>query len=580
MELLVICGKCDAEYKIPQEKFKGPSRFKCKTCGQEIFLLPDGDDVKITGGWSKSPFETSTPKRLGKFHDLERIAGGGMGEIYLAKMGGAEGFEREVVLKVLHPHLARDEDFAKAMVDEAKITVLLNHPNIVQVFNLEKTGDLLYCVMEFVSGMSLAEVQRKYRRKGGTISVPMAIYIIAEALEGLFYAHNLKDRQGDSLEIVHRDISPHNIMVTEDARVKIIDFGIAKAASRMSQTRPGTIKGKFAYMAPEQLRGASDHRVDLFAMGVVLWETIAGVRLFHSSTDVDTLQKVLHLEPPALSMSRPEIPRNLDVILNKSLAKNPEERYQTARQFKAALLEFVAPTTIDQLRDTVDIEAACLGEGAAGPGEDVDFETTPAVGTDMFDAKTRADAIPMPSAPVGPQSKSRAWLWTGLSVILLGGLGAGAWWGLGLKDHFMDGNTDAGVIAVPTGVDGGDGGPGDGAQTAMLGDGGKDAGRVRPRPIKLTRAVVKKVLLRHGAQLQRCADDHIAKLRAKRDVKIVLEFSIAASGRVQDAKVSPAKYKSTAFGRCLAKRVRRLKFPRHKGPTMEIGFPLTFQVEK
>ena len=214
-------------------------------------------------------------------------------------------------------------------------------------------------------------------------------------------ANELTDRHGQPRHIVHRDISPQNILVTKDGWVKIIDFGIAKAASRLTQTRPGMIKGKFAYMAPEQLKGESDHRADLFAMGVTLWETLAGVRLFHSTTDVDTLQKVLHMAPPPIHLTHPDTPKELDAILAKALNKLPEKRYQTAREFKNELLGFMAPMTKEEMRSTVDIEASALGDRVIAdlPSGAVTDDVTPVADFGIVRKARR---------------KSRRWLWISL----------------------------------------------------------------------------------------------------------------------------------------------------------------------
>lgn len=583
MELRIVCGKCETEYRISDEKLeKKATRFACKKCGQQIITRPSTGGIEVEGGSIKSPFEKGPPSQFGQFHDLKRLASGGMGDVYLAKLGGAEGFEREMVLKVLHPHLAKDQSFAQAMVDEAKLTVLLQHPNIVQMYNLEKTGELLYCVLEYVPGKTLSAVQRIYRKKGGTIPLPMAVYIISQSLEGLGYAHELTDRHGEPRHIVHRDISPQNILVTKDGWVKIIDFGIAKAATRITQTRPGMIKGKFAYMAPEQLKGESDHRADLFAMGVTLWETLAGVRLFHSTTDVDTLQKVLHMNPPPIHMTHPDIPGEMDRILTKALDKNPTRRYQTAREFKADLIEFIAPKTADQLRASVDIEAECLGAGLTPPSDiRSEDDLTPVVD---FDAVKKQ---------IG---RSRRWLWISLVLLVLAGGGAGAWFGIPLLGHTDEGATDAGVVTKteePVQKDAGvatasadRSEPDAGKAADQAADKGKTVAVVKPPkprlppPIKLTRQDINKVMRRRGARLQDCADTHLTQADTGGDVALTLDFTIAQSGKVTRTRLIPEKIQSTDFGRCLLKRIKRIKFPRHVDKNVSISFPLKFRVVK
>jgi predicted Zn finger-like uncharacterized protein len=589
MELRIVCAKCETEYRISDEKLEQKAtRFACKKCGQEIITRPSTDGIEVEGATIKSPFEKGPPSQFGKFRDLKRLASGGMGDIYLAKLGGAEGFEREMVLKVLHPHLAKDQSFAQAMVDEAKLTVLLQHPNIVQMYNLERTGELLYCVLEYVPGKSLSAIQRIHRKKGGTIPLPMAIYIITEALEGLGYAHDLTDRRGEPLHIVHRDISPQNILITRDGWVKIIDFGIAKAATRMTQTRPGMIKGKFAYMAPEQLKGESDHRADLFAMGVTLWETLAGVRLFHSTTDVDTLQKVLHMDPPPIHLTHPDIPKEMDTILGKALCKDPEKRYLTAREFRADLLRFMAPMTKEDMRATVDIEASTLGD------RDV---------VDLPSGEVTGDITPVADFGVVRKARrqSRRWPWVVLFFLLAAGGGAAAWFGIplltGLTEEQADAGTvkagvvtqapkDAGVAVAP---------PADPApapadkpaeEPAPAADAEKKVAVVKPpRPhlppaIKLTHQDINKRLRRYGARLQDCADTYLTQESSGQDISLKLDFTIASSGRVIRVGLQPRKLESTGFGRCLIGRVKRIKFPRHVDKSVSITFPLKFRVVK
>ena len=587
MELRIVCGKCETEYRISDEKLeKKATRFACKKCGQTIITRPGTDGIEIEGASIKSPFEKGPPSQFGKFRDLKRLASGGMGDIYLAKLGGAEGFEREMVLKVLHPHLAKDQSFAQAMVDEAKLTVLLQHPNVVQMYNLERTGELLYCVLEYVPGKTLSAIQRVYRKKGGTVPLPMAVYIIAEALEGLGYAHELTDRHGEPRHIVHRDISPQNILITTDGWVKIIDFGIAKAASRMTQTRPGMIKGKFAYMAPEQLKGESDHRADLFAMGVTLWETLAGVRLFHSTTDVDTLQKVLHMEPPPIHLTHPDIPKEMDAILSKALDKNPDRRYQTAREFKADLRQFMAPMTKEEMRATVDIEAQALGDRVIAdvPTGDVTSDITPV-----------ADFGVVRKARARPRNK----LLIPLAAVLLAGLGAAAWFGLPLLTGPDEEPADAGIEKAGVVAEA----PQDaGVAAAQPGDPGtasadkpaeeppksQDAGTkvvVKPKPklppaIKLTHQEINQTLRRYGGRLQNCADTHLTQESSGQDVALKLDFTIASSGRVTRVGLNPQSLESSKFGRCLVSRVKRIKFPRHVDKSVSISFPLKFRVVK
>ncbi|MBL9019524.1 MAG: serine/threonine protein kinase, partial [Myxococcales bacterium] len=221
-------------------------------------------------------------KRLGKYEILALLALGGTAEIYLARIGGAAGFEKYVVVKCLHDHLADDQEFVKMFLDEARLAAHLDHSNIVQTMELGEHENRYYMVMEFLAGLSLAMVIRRAgeRLPGGRIPVPLALNMVAQSCAGLHYAHE-RSINGKFLGIVHRDISPQNLVVSFEGVVKVVDFGIAKAEMRETKTRSGTIKGKFAYMSPEQCVAANvDRRTDVFALGVITWELLTGRRLF------------------------------------------------------------------------------------------------------------------------------------------------------------------------------------------------------------------------------------------------------------------------------------------------------------
>jgi len=601
VEHRIQCAKCGAEYRVDPEKIKGkPARLTCKKCQQLIRILPaPGGDFEVQGGTLKSPLEPRLPEQIGSFRVLKAMASGGMGDIYLAKQTGAEGFEREVVLKVLHPHLARDVNFAKALVDEAKITVRLHHPNIVQMFNLERQGELFFTVMEHVPGRSLAAIQRAYRRMGRSMALPMAVYIACEVLEGLSYAHELKDENGVSLEIVHRDVSPSNIVVSQDGWVKIIDFGIAKAQSRLSQTQPGIIKGKFAYMAPEQFMGTVDSRADLFSLGVVLWECLAGVRLFYSQTDVDTLQKLLHLDPPPINLTRPDIPDGLNRILTRALEKNPDKRFQSAREFRAALLSFMAPMTIEEMRRQVIIAPGGGNVAELFKNEESEQpEPTPVMrAQDML----AHPGTVLPPAAARPTSARPRWLVPGLAAVLLALMGGTAW--LLLRGQENPLHPDAGA-AVSQDQDGGasaemaaphaepapedaDAGPAaleepisSPATDAGVADGQKLAHTPPQAPVFLSREMVARIMRRSGARFQACADRHLAGSGQTQGVQLKLDFTIAQSGQVTQAAIAPPQLGGTDFGRCLLEALRRVPFPRHRDQSVTISFPLEFEAVK
>ena len=597
MPLRIACQKCNTEYTLSDEKVpKRPARFHCSHCKQEIVLVPGNKGMEVTGAKVKMQSSTDLPTNFGQFRELKRLASGGMGDVYLAKQGGVEGFEREVILKVLHPHLAREDRFVKAMVDEAKLTVSMHHPNIVQMFNLERIDKQLCLVMEYVPGMALSAIMRTYRKKGGHMPYPMAIYITHQMLEGLAYAHELKDKEGLPLEIIHRDVSPQNVMVTKDGWVKVIDFGIAKAASRLTHTRTGTVKGKFAYMSPEQFEGLVDQRADVWAAGVVLWETLAGKRLFKGPTDAVTMQRVIALTPTPLHHIRPEIPKAIDKVLAKALDKNPETRYASARDLKNDLLQAVHPLVLDEMASSIDIEANCLGGGPVDPGRDpetsdgttpgsVHFNHSPMEGSDN---RTRSYS----SIDANPTlRKGLRHLMIGLAVVLLLGGGAGGlWWFLNQDQTLPPDAVDAGSLAAIDAGSSTDGSSTDGSSTDGSSTDGSSQAQAdtnlqakadprRPRPIKLTQRRIEKTLRRHGAKLQACADQNLLK-DGRSDVKLKLRFSILRTGRVGKVQLLPASIETTAFGRCMKKRIKKIRFPRHVDKQISISIPLQFRVLK
>ncbi len=274
---------------------------------------------------------------FGKYQLVKKLATGGMAEVWLALQTGIEGFNRHVVVKRILPHLAEDPEFVQMFLNEAKIAARFNHPNIAQIYDLGEEGGQYYIAMEYIHGEDLGRVMRRAWSSQQWVARATAIRIIADACAGLYYAHTRTDEQGRPLKVVHRDISPQNILVSFDGSVKLVDFGIAKAADQMSSTKSGAIKGKFAYMAPEQAAGKPlDARCDQFALGLVLYELLTGVRPIKRDSEIGTLQAALACAIEAPSMIA-EVPSHLDEVVMKALARNVDDRYRDARQFQMAL---------------------------------------------------------------------------------------------------------------------------------------------------------------------------------------------------------------------------------------------------
>src|SRR5262245_25657617 len=282
------------------------------------------------------------PVPFGKYYLLERINVGGMAEVFKAKTFGVEGFERLLAVKRILPNIAEDEEFITMFIDEAKIAVQLQHANIAQIFDLGKVDDSFFIALEYVHGRDLRSIFDRMRNKGESLPIAMACYVIMQVCEGLDYAHNKRDAQGRELNLVHRDISPQNVLIGYEGECKLIDFGIAKAAGKASKTQAGILKGKFGYMSPEQVRGLPiDRRSDIFAVGIVLYELLTGERLFIGESDFSTLEKVRNVEIQPPSSYNKKIPQELERVVLKALARDPEDRYANAIDLHDDLQSFL-----------------------------------------------------------------------------------------------------------------------------------------------------------------------------------------------------------------------------------------------
>jgi len=281
-------------------------------------------------------------QQFGKFQLLKKIATGGMAEIYIARQRGMEGFEKIVVIKTILPNLASNEEFVQMFLDEARIAARLTHPNIVQIFDLGRVGTTYFIAMEYIQGENLRAVAKKCRKAKAVIPLEHVVKVISNACEGLHYAHSKTDTSGRPMNIVHRDISPQNILVSFEGIVKLVDFVIAKAATQYQETRAGILKGKYSYMSPEQCMSKPiDARSDIFSMGILLWELSTGLRLFKMNSELMILKEITEgkVRPPREINQR--IPAELEAIILKALEKNPDHRFQNAIEMHMALEEFM-----------------------------------------------------------------------------------------------------------------------------------------------------------------------------------------------------------------------------------------------
>jgi len=283
------------------------------------------------------------PVRLDEYTLVARLGQGGMAEIYLAVHHGLSGFRKLVVVKRLLPHMADRPEVVEMFLDEARLAARLSHPNVVATTKIGTSGGHYFLAMDFIDGLPLNRVLVRAQDHSRRLAPEVVAKIISDALAGLHYAHDATDFDGTALGVVHRDVSPHNLMVGYDGITKVLDFGIAKASLQEHATRTGLIKGKFAYIAPEQATGDDlDRRADVWSVGVVLWEALAGRRLFKAKTDVGTLQETLTKPIPSLLELHQDIPRELAEICDRALQRDADDRYPSALAMKQAIDEWLA----------------------------------------------------------------------------------------------------------------------------------------------------------------------------------------------------------------------------------------------
>ena len=412
----------------------------------EVFPPPPPSMPQVGGGGSSPGMSTSPdglPRRFGKYTLLRSLAKGGMAELFLALQKSVAGFEKLIVIKRILPSMNQDKAFIEMLLHEARIAATLSHPNIVQIFDVGQADGLYFIAMEHVHGEDIRSVVRQMK----TMSVPEfplehALAIALGMCAGLTYAHEKPDLDGTPLGIVHRDISPQNVVITFSGDVKIVDFGIAKSDTKMAgDTKSGKLKGKVPYMSPEQARGEQiDARSDIFATGVMLFELTTGKRLFKGASEFETLKLICEREYPRPSQIRPAYPPGLERIVMKSLAKDRNERYQSAREMQADLEQFVR-------EERIPVSNIALSQFMGGLFQDKIASQKEA----LLQGKQLADIIdrdqprdstfelsqPNLSTPAAsntvtdlPANKSKAGLFIGLAAVLLlvgGGVGGTLW---------------------------------------------------------------------------------------------------------------------------------------------------------
>jgi len=316
------------------------------------YSMPPADDA---------PSRSRAPPRVGRYELLVRIAQGGMGVVYLARARGAGGFERLVALKLTHAHLREEAHWSRELIEEAKLAAGIRHPNVVPVLDVDDDPEGTYLVMEYVEGDSLSGLLRHAGQGDGwSIPIPIALRILSDALEGLHAAHELRDAKGALVGLVHRDFSPHNVLVGTDGISRLTDFGVAKAATRVASTKSGAIKGKVGYMSPEQVRGRPlDRRSDVWAAGVVAWELFAGRKLYTQPDSTAVLMEIVLGAPPRLRSVRSDLPEALDDVVAGALTPEVSLRCSDVDTFRSRLLATagVVPAAREEVASYVKVAA-------------------------------------------------------------------------------------------------------------------------------------------------------------------------------------------------------------------------------
>ena len=410
---------------------------------------------------------------------LRRLAAGGMGEIWLAERKGIEGFSRRVVIKTILECFAEEPSLVDMFLDEGRIAAGLTHPNVAQTYDLGQIGRTYYIAMEYISGRDLRNLLLMNVERGQLLPLNLVLRVIAESCEGLYYAHKWKTPGGQHAGIIHRDISPQNILVTFDGKVKIIDFGIAKAAQSASKTRSGVLKGKYAYMSPEQVRGKKvDHRSDLFSLGVVMYELVTARRLFKRESELSTLDAVLQTEIPSPTRLDGSVPKEVEAVILRALARDPDRRFQDARQMQLAIEEVMLAIKMpassahlaaymeelfeDHLQQEREVEQESLsrrmedlpGVGERAPKLERTMPFAPGLNLNSSTDSHRRELTRnlLPSESILPaQGQSHSWKWALVGVLALL-VALGSWF---LVSNIMGAPLDAVDAGLSPAEDGG-----------------------------------------------------------------------------------------------------------------------------
>jgi serine/threonine-protein kinase len=542
----------------------------------------------------------ASPKRFGKYYLVRKLAEGGMAEILLAKQVGPDGFERNIVLKKLLPHLSAAPEFIDMLKDEAKIAVRLTHQNIIQITELGFEEGCYFISMEYVPGEDFSTVLRTAGKASQFVPLGVVGRVILDAAQGLHFAHEFCDERGKPLSIVHRDVSPSNLYVTYQGQVKILDFGIARAESRVTLTSAGVVKGKYVYMSPEQARGERvDRRADVFSLGVCLYEALTQVRPFSRDDELAILNAVLKSDFRPPRQVRPEIPVELENIVMKAMASKADERYQTAsalaQDLEATLAhlslvanpsvvsaylkqlfgeERVAQKTwipgLDTLVNPPRIDSEARTQAARPAAISADAERTKEAVSEAGTAKNR---------PLSPS----AFHWVLMALVLLAGA-VGGWYAV--RRNAAPPPPPVAEIVQPNEV-----APAPAAEASP-----QEAAPVVeetpvapiptepppvapvPKRVTLSEELVQRVVGRQRGPITRCFESHRSELPGEQG-QVTVAFTILGSGKVTSVNVEGALGQSKV-AECLGQRVSALRFPANTSKATQLRLPFEYQLQR
>jgi serine/threonine protein kinase len=535
-------------------------------------------------------------ERYGRYEIVRKLASGGMGEVYLARSVGVAGFQKYVVIKKILPHLVEQPQFVEGLVREAKLLVMLDHPNIVQVLDLGVEGKDYFMAMEFVNGYNMATIAHYCAQKRVLIPANAVINIALGVLDGLEYAHSLVGVDGQRQNIIHRDVSPQNVMISRDARVKLTDFGIAKVLNEAEGEFTQSLKGKFRYMAPEAVDGGRiDRRYDVFAAGILLFEGLCRRHLFGGRSDVDILNQVREARVPSIERYHPGISEGIVAVAHRALERDPSRRFQSAGEFARELREALRPATEaeagvelrDFIADLYDRDDYPINKPKLPDLRAVELDSTRSLVLRSH-IPTGERAVPTEDQEIVRRKKrgGASPAIVALAVGLLAISGVVAYLAYTLWSRSANGGvtplgdaaTTVRIIindAAPTPTDAGV--AVDQQVAASKPDLGK---RKRPRPPrrpkicpgrKFTSALGKRSTRKAQRRISACIQRHLKPGQA---VKLRLVIDIKGSGKVSKVTVTPAAEAKTAIGRCLAKVAKRIRFPCHDMVSVKFTQPI------